>query len=168
MYCLWFWFNFYHFFKFTISFLCVVSSCEQYLRIKLVQAILLWEVIIILTIIYKSYIRYKLEFPNTICNPYFSKDVGFFLNVQQRITKMPPEIKSLSYETRLKRMNLHFGHEKNEKWCGWNVIYKIINNHYNCTMINLFMFNKNIKSLKVILSDSKNIFIAIELDNPSV
>ena len=47
----------------------------------------------------------RLEFSNAVCNPYFIKGIEALEKVQHRATKIPC-LNKLSYEQRLKRMNL--------------------------------------------------------------
>lgn len=57
-------------------------------------------------LLYTSLVRPHLEYANPIWSPRFIKDKTMIENVQRRATKMIPEIKDLTYEERLKALNL--------------------------------------------------------------
>lgn len=52
--------------------------------------------------VYRSFIRPKLEYCHSIWNPYYSKDIELVERVQRRVTKIPTEMKSVTYEERIK------------------------------------------------------------------
>ena len=56
--------------------------------------------------LYKSLIRPQLEYCNTVWSPWLKKDAVAIEKVQRRITKCVPELKDLSYEDRLKALQL--------------------------------------------------------------
>ena len=56
--------------------------------------------------LYKGLVRPHLEHANVVWSPQYAKDAKLLESVQQRATKMVPELKNLEYEERLKAMNL--------------------------------------------------------------
>ncbi len=56
--------------------------------------------------LYKSMVRPHLEYGNAVWHPYKVKDVERIESVQRRATRMIPGMTGLSYEERLKRLNL--------------------------------------------------------------
>ena len=57
--------------------------------------------------LYKTFVRPTLEYCTPIWNPYFAKDIDILENVQRRATKLLPSITSLSYESRLRYLNIY-------------------------------------------------------------
>lgn len=60
----------------------------------------------ILKALYTALVRPHLEYANQIWCPYLVKDVEAVENVQRRATRMAPQLKGLTYEERLKKMEL--------------------------------------------------------------
>ena len=58
-------------------------------------------------ILYKTYIRPHLEYCVSIWNPYLARNIDKFERIQQRATKLVPELAQLSYEARLQHLNLY-------------------------------------------------------------
>lgn len=56
--------------------------------------------------LYCSFVRSQLEFAMSAWNPYLIKDIEALELVQRRATKRAPGLRSLSYEERLKKLNL--------------------------------------------------------------
>ena len=56
--------------------------------------------------LFKALVHPHLEYANTIWNPTKIKDITAIENVQQRATKYIPTLKNLTYEERLKKLNL--------------------------------------------------------------
>ena len=57
-------------------------------------------------LLYKSMVRSHLESAVCVWHPYKIKDITQIENVQRRATKMIPEMKKMTYEERLKKLNL--------------------------------------------------------------
>ena len=56
--------------------------------------------------LYTSLVRPSLEYANAVWSPMYKKDAVAIENVQRRATKLVPKLKNLSYEARLKSLNL--------------------------------------------------------------
>lgn len=92
--------------------------------------------------LYKSYVRPKLEYVQSIWNPYYVKDIELIERVQRRITKLPQELKDLSYLERLAQLNLTT--LKSRRTRGDLVeTFKILNNHYAGNLREIFHPNCN-------------------------
>ena len=59
-----------------------------------------------LTKLYKALVRPHLEYAQSVWSPHFKTDKKIIENVQRRATKLIPRLKNLSYEERLKSLNL--------------------------------------------------------------
>lgn len=80
--------------------------------------------------IYKTYIRPRIEYANSVWSPYFIKDIEYLERLQRRITRIPPELAGVSYEDRLQRMQLTTLQERRQRG---DLIetFKILNGYYN-------------------------------------
>ena len=58
-------------------------------------------------IIYKTYVRPHLEYCIQVWSPHLQKDKACLEKIQRRATKMVKGLKSLPYETRLKRLGMY-------------------------------------------------------------
>ena len=56
--------------------------------------------------LFKALVRPHLEYAGTVWNPATKKDITALENVQRRATKLMPSLKQLSYEERLRRIDL--------------------------------------------------------------
>ena len=56
--------------------------------------------------LHKSYVRPHMETCVQAWSPYFKKDINILEKTQQRATKLIPSLKHLSYEERLRKLNL--------------------------------------------------------------
>ena len=61
---------------------------------------------ITLPLLYKSLVRPHLEYGNVIWGPFYKGDIKAVERIQRRATKLVPQIRNLSYEERLKKLNL--------------------------------------------------------------
>ena len=59
-----------------------------------------------LPLLYKSLVRPHLEYGNVIWGPFYKGDIKAVERIQRRATKLVPQIRNLSYEERLKKLNL--------------------------------------------------------------
>jgi len=57
-------------------------------------------------LLYVCMIRPHLEYGNVVWHPRFKKDMNLLDNVQHRATRMMPGFRNLSYEERLRRLDL--------------------------------------------------------------
>ena len=57
-------------------------------------------------ILYKTLIRPHFEYCPQVWSPYLAKDINTLENIQRRATKIVPELCNLSYEDRLKELQL--------------------------------------------------------------
>ena len=60
----------------------------------------------IFKLLYKSLVRPHLEYNSVVWNPHLKKDMDVIERVQRRATKMVPELRNLSYEDRLRALDL--------------------------------------------------------------
>ena len=60
----------------------------------------------IFQLLYKSMVRPHLEYGSVIWNPHFKKDQDAIERVQRRATRLVPEVRHLSYNDRLRALNL--------------------------------------------------------------
>lgn len=92
--------------------------------------------------LYKAYIRPKLEYAQSIWNPYYAKDIEALERVQRRVTKLPVGLRDLSYEARLERLNLPTLYERRLRG---DLIetFKIISGHYKCDL-DIFHTSQNL------------------------
>ena len=65
-----------------------------------------------LPLLYKSIVRPHLEYGNVIWGPFFRGDIIAIENVQRRATKLVPLLKGLTYEERLRALNLPLAHRR--------------------------------------------------------
>ena len=88
---------------------------------------------------YKTYIRPILEHAVVAWSPYFRKDIDLLERVQRRATKIPPTLRNLPYEERLKRLGLITLEERRGRG---DLIecYKVLHSHYSC---NVDFFHRN-------------------------
>lgn len=56
--------------------------------------------------IYLTYIRPHLEFASPAWSPYLRKDISLLEKAQRRITKLSPSLAQLSYEERLRKLDI--------------------------------------------------------------
>ena len=61
---------------------------------------------VMFTTLYKTLVRPLIEYANQVWSPLLIKDIVAIENVQRRATKMVPGLKDMSYEDRLRELNL--------------------------------------------------------------
>lgn len=91
--------------------------------------------------LYKTFIRPKLEYSQTIWNPYFVKDIEMLEQCQRKITKIPNCLSNYDYRTRLSRLQLTTLKERRLRG---DLIetYKILHGYYDCNL-DIFLPNQN-------------------------
>jgi ribonuclease P/MRP protein subunit RPP40 len=77
--------------------------------------------------LYKTLIRPHLDYCAPLWSPYYGKDIIKLEKIQRRVTKLVPGLGVLTYEERLKRLNLH-SLERRRKRSDIIELYKMINN----------------------------------------
>ena len=92
-------------------------------------------------ILYKTYIRPHLEYCVSIWNPYLAKSIDKLEQIQQRTTKLVPEITHLPYEARLQHLNLHSLYCQRQRE-DLTEVYKLVN-HLNQVSPDLFFIYVN-------------------------
>ena len=93
--------------------------------------------------LYTSLVRPHIEYANPIWSPRFIKDVTVVENVQCRATKMIPELRDLSYEERLKALNLPTLAYRRTRG-DMIETYKILNDKYDTKVSNFLSHSWNI------------------------
>ena len=66
-------------------------------------------------ILYKSYVRPHLEYAVQAWSPHLRKDIEAIEKVQRRATKLPRELKELSYEERCKQLGITTLEERRQR-----------------------------------------------------
>ena len=90
-----------------------------------------------LIILYKTFVRPRLEYCAPIWNPSYCKDIDILKRVQRRATKLIPSISTFSYETRLNHLHLHSLYCRRQR-SDLIEAYKIINNLYQLNPDKIF------------------------------
>uniref|UniRef100_A0A8D9EF88 Uncharacterized protein n=1 Tax=Cacopsylla melanoneura TaxID=428564 RepID=A0A8D9EF88_9HEMI len=88
--------------------------------------------------IYKSYIRPIIEYALPVWNPQYEKNSSRLEKVQGSATKISNQMKKLSYQERLKTLNLTT-HEERRTRGDLIEIYKLATNYYSCFDENEFL-----------------------------
>lgn len=90
--------------------------------------------------LYKAYIRPKLEFAVSVWCPYFTKDIMRLEKIQRKVTRIPPELRNLSYPDRLSTLQITTLTERRVRG-DLIEVYKWTSGYYDCE--NIFRTNKN-------------------------
>ena len=88
-------------------------------------------------ILFKTLIRPKLEYNNSVWYPNYKGDFKKLEGVQRRATKMLPGMSNLSYTDRLKALDLPTLSYRRRRG-DLIQVYKYLNDHYNVDWSNLF------------------------------
>ena len=118
-----------------------------------------------LLVLYKTLIRPVLDYGNIIWFPTLKKDIRAVENVQRRLTRLLPELSDLSYEERLKKLNLTTLHYRRHRM-DLIQVFKIISNIDDIQMDGLFELsdsqtrghNKKLKKPRALKSFRMNSF----------
>ena len=90
-------------------------------------------------ILYKTYIRPHLEYCVSILNPHLARNIDKLERIQQRATKLVPELVQLPYETRLQHLNLHSLYCRRQRG-DLIEVYKLINHLNKISLDPFFTF----------------------------
>ena len=93
-----------------------------------------------LLVLYKTLIRPILDYGNTIWFPTLKKDIRAIENVQRRLTRLLPELSHLSYEERLRTLNLSTLHYRRYRM-DMIQVFKILNNIDDVKMEGMFEYS---------------------------
>ena len=96
-----------------------------------------------LLVLYKTLIRPILDYGNTIWFPTLKKDIRAIESVQRRLTKILPELSHISYEERLRKLNLTTLDYRRHRM-DMIQTFKIINKIDDIKMEGLFEFSDSI------------------------
>jgi hypothetical protein len=88
-------------------------------------------------IIYKTYIRPKLEFAAPVWSPNYTKDIDILERTQRKATKLVHNFHLLAYEERLDILGLPTLRSRRERFDAIET-YKILNNLYSCDLKHMF------------------------------
>uniref|UniRef100_A0A8D8VH08 Uncharacterized protein n=1 Tax=Cacopsylla melanoneura TaxID=428564 RepID=A0A8D8VH08_9HEMI len=83
-----------------------------------------------------------MEYANTIWNPYFQKDINMLEKIQRSVTRIPRQLRGLTYEDRLSYLNLTT-HQQRRMRGNLIELYKIASNKYPSLPDNFLMFNNS-------------------------
>ena len=94
-------------------------------------------------LLYKTYIHPHLEYCASIWSPYLARDIDKLEKIQQRATKLVPEIAHLPYELRLHHLNLYSLYCRRQRGALIDV-YKLVNNLSRVTPQPFFVFTNSV------------------------
>ena len=95
--------------------------------------------------LYKSLVRPRLEYGNTVWHPRFKKDDVAIERVQRRATKLIPTLKALGYGERLRRLNLPSMWYRRKRG-DMIEVYKFLTGVYSTDSDVIFRLNANSKT----------------------
>uniref|UniRef100_A0A8D9FHF2 Uncharacterized protein n=1 Tax=Cacopsylla melanoneura TaxID=428564 RepID=A0A8D9FHF2_9HEMI len=83
-----------------------------------------------------------MEYANIIWNPYFAKDINLLERIQRSVTRIPKQIRNLSYEDRLSSLKLST-HQQRRKRGDLIELFKIASNKYQSLPDNFLVYNNS-------------------------
>lgn len=93
-------------------------------------------------LLYKALVRPHLEYANQVWAPHLKKDINAIENVQRRATKRIPGFRDLSYQERLKHLNLPtLGYRRLRG--DMIEMYKIMTGKYDSNVTDFIKINRN-------------------------
>ena len=92
--------------KFNFTMHCDKASAKAMQSLGLIKRTFTHSTKESFLILYKSYIRPQLEYCVSIWNSYLARNIDKLERIQQRATKLVPELAQLRYEVRLHHLNL--------------------------------------------------------------
>ena len=119
----------------------VTTACNKANRILgLISRNFSYKTIETVRSLYTALVRPHLEFAVQFWSPHYKKDIAKIEGVQRRATKMVPYLRALSYEERLKKMNL-FTMEKRRSRGDLIELFKILKGFDKIRVKDLFEFD---------------------------
>ena len=93
-------------------------------------------------ILYKNLIRSVLDYGGSVYYPCRKKNIQLIENIQRRATRIVPELQGLSYNERLRTLNLRTMHYRRKRY-DLIQLYKIIHGYEDIKPEKIFEFNDN-------------------------
>lgn len=112
------------------------------------------------SLLFKSMVRPILEYSNSVWSPHFKKDIIEIEKVQRRATKMVPGLTQLSYDERLKKLNIPSLEYRRTRGAMIDV-YKCMHNMYDINFIWLKKVDNSVtrgNSLKLVKQRNESNF----------
>jgi len=94
------------------------------------------------TMLYKTLVRPHLEYCAPIWSPHLAKDIDVLEKVQRRATKLITSISTLSYECRLRELDLHSLYCRRQRG-DLIEVFKILNSYYQIDPNEIFTLQQN-------------------------
>ena len=88
--------------------------------------------------LYTALVRPHLEYGSVVWHPRFKKDIDMLENMQHRATRLVPALRHLSYEERLRILNLP-SLVYQRLWCDLIEVYKYLHGYYNVEVNGLLL-----------------------------